>query len=73
MQYTVMISQVLHALETLQVGVGLSGLYAKAECKLTDKRNRKADYISFFACHNRHCKYVLAAKIRFSEQNSKYI
>ena len=47
-----MLSQVFYALETFQVGVGLSGPYAKAEGELADERHRIADDVSFFTCHN---------------------
>jgi hypothetical protein len=50
-----MLSQVLHALEALQVSVGLSWPYTVTEGKLADECHREADDISFFACHNRCC------------------
>ena len=58
-----MLSQVLHALEALQVSVGLSWPYTETEGKLADECHREADDISFFACHNRCWLYVLGAKV----------
>ena len=72
MQNAVVVMQVLHALVALQVGVGLSGPYAEAEGELADKCHSETDIVSFFACHNRIVLYFLGAKIRISEQKSKF-
>ena len=48
-----------HALESLQIGVGLSGPYAEAEGELTDECHRESDDVSFFASHNLYCNNIV--------------
>jgi hypothetical protein len=58
-----MLSQVFHALEAFQVGIGLSRLYAETESELTDECHCEADDVSFFSCHNRTILRLTSAKI----------